>query len=143
MLRRKQNRFPKRCVALLSLVCSRSVCVCVLFQICCSLLVFWSSCDCDLCVGVIFLPPVFSGFKCLYMCVSRFVALWFVILSLCDLYVDVLLIDLFRFLVFWSLSLSLSIYIYIFFFFLVLRHQTMDKVHKHNSTNNMDMFLNF
>jgi hypothetical protein len=47
-----------------------------------------------------FLPPVFSGFKCLCMCVFRFVALWSVIWSLCDLYVDVLLTDLFRFLVF-------------------------------------------
>jgi hypothetical protein len=76
------------------------MCVLLFFQICCSVLVFWSVCDCDLCVGVSFLPPVFSGFKYLCMCVSRFVAQWFVIWSLCDLYVDVLLIDRFRFLVF-------------------------------------------
>jgi hypothetical protein len=37
------------------------------------------------------------------MCVSRFVALWFVIWSFCDLYVDVLLFDLFMFLVFLSI----------------------------------------
>jgi hypothetical protein len=78
------------------------------------------------CGCVFFLPPVFSGFKCLCMCVSRFVDLWFVIWPLCDLHVDVLLIDLFRFLVF---------FVYNFFFVFVLRHQTMDKVHKHNSMN--------
>jgi hypothetical protein len=34
------------------------------------------------------------------VCVYRFVALWFVIWSFCDLYVDILLFGLFRFLVF-------------------------------------------
>jgi hypothetical protein len=61
-----------------------------------------------ICVWVChFLPHVFSGFKCLCMCVFRFVALWFVIWSFCDLYVDVqdvLLFDLFRFLVFFGLE---------------------------------------
>jgi hypothetical protein len=77
------------------------MCVHVFFQICCSVVVFWFfAIVICVCGCVIFLPPVFSGFKCLCMCVSRFVALWFVIWSVCDLYVDVLLIDLFRFLVF-------------------------------------------
>jgi hypothetical protein len=79
-----------------------------------------------ICVRVChFLPPVFSGFKCLCMCVYRFVTLWFVIWSFCDLYVDVLLFALFRLLVFFVYN----------FCFLVLRHQTMNKVHKHNSIN--------
>jgi hypothetical protein len=42
------------------------------------------------------LKPENTGGKKLCMCVSRFVALWFVIRSLCDLYVDILLIGLFR-----------------------------------------------
>jgi hypothetical protein len=70
--RRKQNRFPKR-VVLLSLVCSRTVCMCVhvFFQICCSVLVFWSFCDCDLCVGVsFFATSVFWLQVFMYVCVQ-------------------------------------------------------------------------
>jgi hypothetical protein len=87
---------------LLSLVCFMSVCLCVCFQICCSVVVFWSFCDCDLCVGVSFFATcVFWLQVFLYASVQvcwSVVLIWF----LCDLYVEVLLIDLFRFLVFLS-----------------------------------------
>jgi hypothetical protein len=76
----------------------RSVRLCVFFHICCSLLVFWKFSDCDLCVGMSFFATcVFWLQVFMYVCVSRFVALWFVIWSSYDLYVNVLLIDLFRF----------------------------------------------
>jgi hypothetical protein len=75
-------------------------CVCVFFQICCSVLVFWSFCDSDLCVGVSFFATcVFWLQVFMYVCV-QVCCCWFVIWSFCDLYVDILLMDLFMFLVF-------------------------------------------
>jgi hypothetical protein len=44
------------------------VCMCVFFQVCCSLLVFWSFCICELCVGVSFFATCVFWLQ-VFMCV--------------------------------------------------------------------------
>jgi hypothetical protein len=86
---------PEEVVSFYCLLYVLGLCVCLCFSTFAVLCWYLGPFAIVICVCH-FLPPVFSGFKRLCMSVSRFVALWFVIWSLCDLYVDVLLIHLFR-----------------------------------------------
>jgi hypothetical protein len=48
--------------------------VCVFFQVCCSVWVFWSFCVCDLCVGVIYCHLCFLA-SSVYSIISSFFGL--------------------------------------------------------------------